>query len=311
MSMLRNFAVVVSLLVATAAQAEALKPFVLADTPSGELAAVAAQVKTKLQAAGFEVVGSYKPYPHAVVITATNAELRAAAAAARDQNGGFGAVQRVAVTSVDGAVEVSYANPAYTGVAYGLGTKLPKTTEALKKALGAKFDYGSAGIEEARLKPGEYRYAIGMPYFNQVDVLAEHPDYKTAVDTVERNLAARQGGTAKVYRIDLPNEVSVFGIAVATGDGADAGAKDTDREIMDIIDAQRPRSTAYLPYELMVKGREVIALRARYRIAVNFPDLKMFGKNSFGKIMSAPDGIKTALTAVATSNGAMVAGGAR
>lgn len=308
MSMLRNVVVAV-LFSATAAQAEALKPFVLGDTPSGDLGAVAAQVKTKLQGAGFQVVGSYNPYPHAVVIAATNAELREAAVRTRDQNGGFGVVQRIAVTSVDGAIEVSYANPAYTGVAYGLGTKLPNTTEALKKALGAKFEYGSAGIDEARLKPGEYRYAIGMPYFHQVDVLAEHPDHKTALDSVERNLAGKRGGTAKVYRVDLPNEISVFGVAIAPGDGADGGAKDTDREIMDVIDSQRPRSTAYLPYELMVKGREVIALRARYRIAVNFPDLKMFGKNSFGKIMSAPDGIKTALTAVASPNGATVAGG--
>lgn len=309
MSMLRHFVVAVLFSVATAAQAEALKPFVLGDTPSGDLAAVAAQVKTKLQGAGFQVVGSYNPYPHAVVIAVTNAELREAATRAHDENGGFGVVERVAVTSVDGAIEVSYVNPAYTGVAYGLGSKLPKTTEALKKALGARFEYGAAGIDEARLKPGEYRYAIGMPYFNQIDVLAEHADYKTAVDAVERNLASKRGGTAKVYRVDLPNEISVFGVAIAPGDGAEAGAKDTDREIMDIIDFQRPRSTAYLPYELMVKGREVIALRARYRIAVNFPDLKMFGKNSFGKIMSAPEGIKTALTAVASPSSATVAGG--
>ena len=310
MSMLRNLVVAVLVSIAATAQAEPLKPFVLGESLSGDLATVAAQVRTKLQTAGFQVVGSYQPYPHAVVIAATNAELREVASGMREQNGGFGVVQRVAVTSVDGAVEVSYANPAYIGVAYGLG-KLPKTTEALKKSLGAKFEYGSAGIEAERLKPGEYRYAIGMPYFNQIDVLAEHPDYKTAVETVERNLAGKQGGTAKVYRVDLPNEVSVFGVAIAPGDGADGGAKDTDREIMDLIDHQRPRSTAYLPYELMVKGREVIALRARYRIAVNFPDLKMFGKNSFGKIMSAPDGIKTALTAVATPMNAALAAGAR
>lgn len=310
MSMLRNLLVAVFFSIATTAQAEPLKPFVLGDTLSGDLAAVAAQVKTKLQAAGFQVVGSYNPYPHAVVIAATNAELREAATRTREQNGGFGVVQRVAVTAVDGAVEVSYSNPTYIGVAYGLG-KLPKTTEALKKALGAKFEYGAAGIEEPRLKPGEYRYSIGMPYFTHVDVLAEHADYKTAIDTVERNLAAKQGGTAKVYRVDLPDEVSVLGVAIVSGDGADGGAKDTDREIMDIIDFQRPRSTAYLPYELMVKGREVIALRARYRIAVNFPDLKMFGKNSFGKIMSAPDGIKAALTTVATPASATVAGGVR
>ena len=48
------------------------------------------------------------------------------------------------------------------------------------------------------------------------------------------------------------------------------------------------RSTPHLPYELMVNGNKVIALHPHYRLAVNFPDLKMFGKNSFGKLMDLP-----------------------
>jgi len=44
-------------LVATAQAAEKLKPFILADTVSGDMAAVVANVKSKLTAGGFEVVG--------------------------------------------------------------------------------------------------------------------------------------------------------------------------------------------------------------------------------------------------------------
>lgn len=277
--------------------AEPLKPFILADTAAGPALKIVQTVKAALQAKGFEVVGIYSPYPNATVICATNAELKTAAGAAK--NGGFGVAQRVAVTEVDGKVQVSYVNPAYIGTAYGLG-KLPKTSEDLKAALGSRFAYGSVGVEEERLKPGEYHYAMGMPYFQHVDVMATHPDYKTAVATVEKNLSAGKGGTQKVYRIDLPGKnVSVFGVGIPTGDGVDTGAKDSDREIMDIIDFQDPRSTAYLPYELMVVDNDVIALRGRYRIAVNFPDLSMAGKHGFTKIMSAPGGIKAALTAVA------------
>jgi hypothetical protein len=139
-----------------------------------------------------------------------------------------------------------------------------------------------------------------MPYFNDIDVLNTFPDYKTGVDTVEENLAAGLGGTTKVYRIDLPGtEVSVFGVAIPEGDGPDSGAKDTDLEIMTIIDYQEYKSTAYLPYELMVQGNQAIALRGRYRIAVHFPDTKMTGEHGFTKIMSSPGGIKKALKAVA------------
>jgi hypothetical protein len=139
-----------------------------------------------------------------------------------------------------------------------------------------------------------------MPYFDDVDVLNTFSDYETGVKTVETNLAAGRGGTAKVYRIDLPGkEVSVFGVAIPEGDGPDSGTKDTDKEILDIIDFQDIRSTAYLPYELMVQANEAIALRGRYRIAVHFPDTSMAGAHGFTKIMSSPGGIKKALEAVA------------
>ena len=68
---------------------------------------------------------------------------------------------------------------------------------------------------------------------------------------------------------------------------------------MDIIDYQPIRSTAYLPYELMVQGNKAIALRGRYRIAVHFPDTPMVGSHGFTNIMSAPGGILKALEAVA------------
>ena len=286
------------------AQAEALKPFVLAEAVTGDASAIVAKTKAKLQANGFQIVGAYQPYPEATVICATNAELREVAAKTRESNGGFGVAQRISVTTVGDKVEVAYANPQYVGVAYGLG-KLPRTTAALKAALGAQFDFGAEGIEEAKLKPGEYRYSFGMPYFHHTDLFASYPSYQKAIAAVEKGLAQNRGGTVKVYRVDLPDEVSVFGIGIVTGDGVDTGTKDTDTEIMRIIDAQTPRSTAYLPYELMVKNGQVMSLRARYRIAVNFPDLKMVGKNSFGKIMSAPSGILTALTAVANDTPAV------
>lgn len=286
--------------VGSAAHAETLKPYVLADALPGDFSQVVEKVKAALTANGLQVVGTYAPYKGAMVIATTNPELIAAASKA--MNGGFGVAQRVAVTEYKGKIQVSYVNPAYLGTAYGLG-KLEGVSAKLKTALGATQTFGSMGIDEENLKPGRYRYAMFMPYFHDVDLLHEHKDYKTAVEAVEKNLAAGAGGTVKVYRIDLPGkEVSVFGVGIPKGliDGPnDAGNRDTDKEVMDIVDWQDLRHTAYLPYELMVVGEKVIALRARYRIALHFPDTKMAGEHGFTKIMSAPWGIQVALEAAA------------
>jgi hypothetical protein len=284
--------------VAVAADEARLKPFILGTAPGGNQEQAVTTVKAALRAQGFEEAGSYSPYAGATVIVVTSPELKAVAASAK--HGGFGAGQRVAVTDYKGKLQVSYMNPAYIGAAYGLG-KLDTVSGKLRAALGATKEFGAVdGLTAEALAPGTYHYMVGMPYFHQVDVHAKHPDYQTALAAVEKGLAAGKGGTKKVYRIDLPGQqVSVFGVAILTGDGIDKGDKDTDKEIMDILDWQELRITAALPYELLVQGGEVMSLRGRYRIALHSPDTKMAGAHGFTKIMSAPGGIKTALTAVA------------
>ena len=277
---------------------EKLKPYILGNPQAGDINQVANLTKAALVAKGFDVVGSYAPFPNSIVIVATDAELKAAATKMKAKNGGFGVGQRIAVSSVDGQIQVSYANPAYIGAAYGLGD-LAGVSTRMAAALGNTMSFGSEeGLSARQLAPGVYHYKMAMPYFDQVDSLAKHDDYKTAVDTVERNLSMGKAGTKKVYRIDLPGEVSVFGVGIILGDGLDKGAKDTDKEVLDIIDFGPYRASAYLPYEIMVKGNEIIALRGRYRIALHFPDTSMMGEHGFTKIMSAPGGIKRALEKV-------------
>ena len=279
------------------AQAEVLKPFVLGKTPPGNMADVVEYTKAQLTEQGFTIVGSYVPFPNATVICASHPDLSAAAAKA--ENGGFGAAQRVAVTEVNGTLQTSYMNPTYLGTAYGLG-KLETISAKLAAALGREQEFGAKGVKEEKLGPGKYHYKMLMPYFDDIDVLNTYADYETGVKTVEANLAAGKGGTVKVYRIDLPGkDVSVFGVGIPQGDGPDSGDKDTDKELLDIIDFQEIRSIAYLPYEIMVQGNQAIALRGRYRIAVHFPDTPMAGEHGFTKIMSSPGGIKNALEAVA------------
>jgi hypothetical protein len=287
---------VLALSVFSKAQAEVLKPFILGSQVPGDMTEVVSHVTEKLSEQGFTVVGTYMPYPTATVICATHPGLLAAAA--KTFNGGFGAIQRVAVTEVEGELQVAYVNPAYIGTAYGLG-KLENISSALEDAMGSEQEYGAKGIKEEKLVPGKYHYKIMMPYFDDVHKLNTFTDHVTAVKTVEENLDAGKGGTMKVYRIDIPEkEITVFGVAIPKGDGP-KDRKDTDLEIMEIIDYKEIRSTPYLPYEIMVQGNEVIALHSRFRIAVHFPDTKMTGSHGFTAIMSSTKGIKVALEAVA------------
>ena len=119
-----------------------------------------------------------------------------------------------------------------------------------------------------------------------------------AAAAVESGLAAGRGGVTKVYRIDVPEKKeAVFGVAMKGATEADKYMD--DKFIMSVIDFKDLRSTAHLPYEMLVSGNKVYALYARFRIAISFPDLSMMGSNSFMKIMKSPEAIRKALTQAA------------
>ena len=276
---------------AAPAAESAMKPFVLASRAAGDVEAVAAATRAKLEAAGFEVAGSYSPYPGAVVLSVTSDALRAEAA--RTGTGGYAAAQRVTITRVGEEVQVAFTNPRYMAAAYRLASDLAPVATALEHALGRAEEYGPGDGKTAK-DLRRYHYMVGMQYFDEPSTLAKYATHAEAVDAVEAGLAARRGGAGKVYRIDLPGgDQTVFGVSLTDGCSGDAF-------IMKEIDFKPVRSTAHLPYELLVAGGNVYALHARFRIAVNFPDLKMMGSHSFMNIRCAPGAIEGALKSVAT-----------
>lgn len=272
--------------------ADTLKPFNLAYTTTGDMAAVAEEVKSKITAAGFEIAGSYTPYEGAMVIAITNDGLKKAAASS--EFGGYAAGQRVTLTQVGDEIQVSYTNPTYFGNAYRLSdtSAVDAATATLEETLGKQASYGTGEKELNNEDLRKYHYMFGMEYFDDPSELAEYDSYDEAVAAVESGLANAAGGATKVYRIDIPGkQETVFGVALSEGCSG-------DEYIMSRVDKEPIRSTGHLPYEILVSGGDVYALYARFRIAISWPHLPMVASETgatFFNIMCAPNAIEEAL----------------
>lgn len=266
---------------------QALKPYVLGYRGPGTIEAKLPEVKAALELKGFQVAGEYAPYKGVQVIVVTNDALKAAAA--KSTHGAYGAVMRIALVDTGKELQVSATNPRYFAAAYRLKDGLDDAAAGLEQALGKTADFGAKdGATPAKLR--KYHYMVMMPYFDDAVELARYPSHDEALAAVEANLAAKKGGSSKVYRVDLPGKKeSVFGIAIAEGDGADSA-------IMKIIDIAELKHAAHLPYELIVSDGEVLMLHGKFRIALDFPDLTM---GTFMKISGAPSAIEEKLKAVA------------
>ncbi|MCW8922874.1 MAG: hypothetical protein OQK69_04490 [Gammaproteobacteria bacterium] len=272
-----------------------MMPFVLGSSSGGEVADKVDNVKKALQDNGFEIAGDYSPYANAHIIVVTNGALKKAAAS--HDRAGYIAAQRVSITKVAGKVQIAYTNPDYMAAAYRVETNLSSVGDALKAALGSVKQFGpDEGLSKDDLN--EYHYTFGMEYFDEPNELAEFDSHSEATGVVEKNLKSGAGGTSMVYRIDIPGtKQTLFGVGMKAG--ADGNKYMDDEFVMSEIDFKPTRSTAHLPYEMLVRGSNVEGLHSRFRIAMNFPDLSMMGDNSFMNIMPTPDAVREAMTAAA------------
>lgn len=300
----RNLAIagLVLLTVAGNALAERVQPFILGSSGPGDLAGTVASTKSKLSGAGFEVVGTYAPYSGAEIIIFTSDDLKAAAR--KSERGGYGAAMRVSVTENAGNVEVAYTNPKYWANAYRMNDQLDGVSAKLKTALGAEMQFSSGDKELTPEKMRKYHYTIMMEYFDDPSELNEYNDHAAGVKAIEANLAAGKGATTMIYKISIGKdsegeEMTLFGVGLKGKNEEDCSS---DPYIMGKIDKDTPRSTAHLPYEILVYGDIAEALYGRFRIALSWPHLPMMASETgatFMSIMCAPESIKDALTTAA------------
>lgn len=147
--------------------------------------------------------------------------------------------------------------------------------------------------------------------------LAGYANHEASIAAVEAGLAANDEGVSKVYRIDvLGKDESVFGVSMAgkpgstklAADGSTVkdqqfgtmitSAPDADQYIMNKMDYKEIKSTANLPFEILVSGKAVFMLHPRFRIPLNFPDMSLLGSHSFVAIYKSPKAISNSLLKV-------------
>jgi hypothetical protein len=270
------------------------KPFVLGSESQSDFAAMVKSTASRLKDAGFEVVGEYTPFPDSHILVFTNDRLKQVAA--QSQYGGFAMAQRASIVNKDGKVEVAYTNPVYMAHAYRLAADLKDVSDQLAEALGRVTEFGAKrGLVAGDLR--EYHYTFGMEYFDEPYELASYRSHGAALAAVSKQLQSNKQGVRSLYRIDLPGkQETIIGVSMQAPD-PDSNQKFMDDKFqMSVVDHGQYSQVAYLPYEIMVTGNKVVALHMRFRMAVNFPSLRMVGKNSFMTISSSPEHIQRALT---------------
>jgi len=278
-----------------AADKETFKPYALAKQTAVSMADAQTELKKQIINSPFSLLSEYSPYSGAHIFIITSDELKSLAA--KSPYGGFAAAQRISLTQVDKNVQVAYTNPVFMKHAYRMKeVDMQPILKQMTKAFGFDQFFGGDGLSARKLK--RYKYSFGLEDFDSFYELPEYESHTRAIAALEKGFKQKDNGITEIYKIKIPGKKQVvYGVAMSA---EDSGIPELDtKKTMDIIDHLALKRTAYLPYEIMVDGNNIIAMHARFRIAVNYSDLKMFGKHGFGKLFSTPGAYQKAFYKVA------------
>ncbi len=224
-----------------------------------------ATAKSKLESAGYTIVGEYNIAKGGTTILFTDNALKAEAS---KPNRGYVALERLYVD--DAKKQITITNPIYFGKAYMQGeynhAVFYKELQTLTKA------FAGLKASEDRLKFNDletYHYMMGMPYYQDMLKLGSGSDLLAK---------AKQSQTA-LFELKISDKVTLLGF-------------DFDKRTNKFPSKIGLENGVVMPYVVVVENDNAKALSGYYYIALSYPLLPMA---QFTKISDVPGAIETLL----------------
>ncbi len=223
--------------------------------------------QNKLTQAGFEVVGTYPSFDNGTAILYTNATMKADA---NKKACGLAGVGRILIDEENHQVHI--ANPIYFGAAFLRSNynhaHATDTLSSLEKAFGALKNSEDA---YAFADLPKYHFMIGMPYYNDMDIIAEAPtDQLVAKAKASKDIVS-------IVQISKDSYVAFMKVDKRTGS---------------FVKKIGVQNSEILPWAVLIENGKAKALNAQYLIAISYPLLTM---TEFMTIATVPGAITKSL----------------
>jgi len=217
----------------------------------------AKKVQKTLEAAGFEIVGKYSPVKKGTTLVFTDSTLKAEAA---KPGRAYAAVVRVFVD--DQEKMISFTNPVYFGRAFMQKEYNHAVFNTVLEKIQAAFPGLKASPDKLAYNDlAGYHFMIGMPYFEEPDVLGAKG--ATTADTVAKAKGYKKGKEI-IFELKLSENSTLLGYELG---------KRTKKFVKKI----GRQNAAILPWVISIEDGQAKALNAKYYIAISYPLLDMGG----------------------------------
>ncbi|MFA5233516.1 MAG: hypothetical protein WC390_03875 [Sulfurimonas sp.] len=212
-----------------------------------------ADAEAKLKAGGFEVLATYESVKdgHTIIFTCPSLKKQAAL-----PNRANIAVMKLFVD--DEKKRIFLTNPLYFGKAYMQQDYNHDVFSAVKVKLEALFPDLTPSAEKMVFgKLASYRFALGMPFYEDVEFLGEG----TSAELLTK-LKEYKKSKDFIYEVKISDDITLVGYGLSAG---------TKRFVTKI----GRQNAGLLPWPIVVSGGEATTLKAEYYITLSYPLLDM------------------------------------
>ena len=227
----------------------------------------AATAKSKLQAAGYTIVGEYKVLKDGMTILFTDDALKAEGA---KEDRGFAAVERLYVDDTNKQITIT--NPVYFGKAYMQDDYNHAVFYKELQTLASTFGELKASVDKLDFDDlSGYHFMMGMPYYEDMIEVAEG----SHADLVAKAKASKEF----LFELKLSDNATLVGMEL-------------EKKTTKFPKKIGLQNGLVLPYMVLIEGDKAKALHGKFYIALSYPLLTM---GEFMHIASIPGAIETDL----------------